>query len=69
MDGEIGRFTVNGAWLALLAAAAVWIALAIEAWSRRLSTLIEAALAEAEHRRAANAPPAVEPADQGSDTG
>ena len=58
MDGEIGSYTVNGGWLIFLALAALWIALTIEARSRRLSSLLEAAIKEAEQLRAAGAKPA-----------
>jgi hypothetical protein len=55
MDGEFGGFTVNGGWLVFLALAALWVALAIESRSRRLSALLEAALKEAEQLRAESA--------------
>jgi hypothetical protein len=55
MDAEFGGFTVNGGWLVFLALAALWVALAIESRSRRLSSLLDAALKEAEQLRAANA--------------
>lgn len=57
MDGEFGGFTVHGGWLVFLALAALWIALAIESRTRRLTSLLEAAIKEAEQLREANAKP------------
>jgi hypothetical protein len=52
MAGEFGEYTVHGGWLIFLALVALWIALAIEARSRRLSSLLEAAIEEAEKLKA-----------------
>lgn len=57
MDGEFGSYTVNGGWLIFLALVALWVALTIEARSRRLTSMLEAALKEAEQLRAASAKP------------
>ncbi|MBA3975471.1 MAG: hypothetical protein C0504_14795 [Candidatus Solibacter sp.] len=62
MNGEFGGFTVNGGWLVFLALVALWVALAIESRSRRLSSLLEAALKEAGR-------PRVESARAGADAG
>ena len=61
MDGEFGSYTVNGGWLIFLALAALWVALAVEARSRRLTSMLEAALKEAEQLREAVARPGGEP--------
>lgn len=61
MEGEFGGSTAHGSWLVFLALVALWIALAIEARSRRLSSLLEAALKESEQLRAAGAEPGTGP--------
>lgn len=63
MNGEFGGFTVNGGWLVFLALVALWVALVIESRSRRLSSLLEEALKEAEQLRASNARLDAGPAD------
>jgi hypothetical protein len=51
MQAEFGGMAINGGWLVFAALVAVWIGLVVENRTKRLSTLLEAALDETNELR------------------
>ncbi len=52
MQADFGSIAINGGWLVFAALVAIWIGLAVEGRTRRLSALLDAALEEAAELRA-----------------